>query len=288
MCDEGRLSYRRLFTDRLTEIRLRDRVFEYWPASMRVIPEVLEGDGDRRWAMVLSPQSSAEGLLAAVHFGKDVLGAQIYVRGGRPEGSADDILIRADKNPNNAALNRVTQLISLAALGDLLAAIEEGKVNALWMMGVHLPVDARLYDQFVGALEGLDLVVLQSSWAGRLADVADIVLPAATHAEHEGTFINCDGVVQTAEQAYPPMGSARADWEIFQLVAGRLGHSLPFETRAQALEVIGVVPMEQPELGEGGYLRAPHGPQRPIPQRSATPPREADRYAPQGATSQQR
>jgi len=52
-----------------------------------------------------------------------------------------------------------------------------------------------------------------------LSEKANFVLPACSHAEKEGTFINFAGVRQTIHQAYPPHGSALPDWQIFMRVA---------------------------------------------------------------------
>jgi predicted molibdopterin-dependent oxidoreductase YjgC len=47
-----------------------------------------------------------------------------------------------------------------------------------------------------------------------LSRVADLVLPAATHAEREGTFLNVDGRLQRFERAFPPPAQCRPAVEI--------------------------------------------------------------------------
>jgi NADH-quinone oxidoreductase subunit G len=47
-----------------------------------------------------------------------------------------------------------------------------------------------------------------------LARAADVVLPAATHAEREGTFVNCQGRLQRFAAAYPPPAQVRSGLEI--------------------------------------------------------------------------
>jgi NADH-quinone oxidoreductase subunit G len=47
-----------------------------------------------------------------------------------------------------------------------------------------------------------------------LARAADVVLPAATHAEREGTFVNCQGRVQRFAAAFPPPAQVRSGLEI--------------------------------------------------------------------------
>ncbi len=59
-------------------------------------------------------------------------------------------------------------------------------------------------------------------WADTpLAQVADIVLPAATHAEREGTFVNCQGRLQRFEAAFRPPLEVRPGVEILAAVLAR-------------------------------------------------------------------
>ena len=52
-------------------------------------------------------------------------------------------------------------------------------------------------------------------WADSpLARVADVVLPAATHAEREGTFVNVEGRLQRFERAFPAPAQVRSGVEI--------------------------------------------------------------------------
>jgi len=58
-------------------------------------------------------------------------------------------------------------------------------------------------------------VLVVMGWADTpLARVADVVLPAATHAEREGTFVNVDWRVQRFERAYPAPSQVRPALEI--------------------------------------------------------------------------
>jgi len=66
-------------------------------------------------------------------------------------------------------------------------------------------------ERFLNALGRADLFVHQGVWRGPYAERAHIVLPATSHAEQVGTFINCDGLAQTVTQAYAPHGSSLAD-----------------------------------------------------------------------------
>ena len=76
------------------------------------------------------------------------------------------------------------------------------------------------------AIAKLDFLVVQDIFMHETAELADVVLPAASFAEKEGTFTNSERRVQRVRQVIPPVGQARADWEIVQDVAQRTARQL--------------------------------------------------------------
>ncbi|MDP4539475.1 NADH-quinone oxidoreductase subunit NuoG [Qipengyuania sp. DY56-A-20] len=65
------------------------------------------------------------------------------------------------------------------------------------------------------------------------AHAADIILPAASYAEKDGTYVNTEGRVQFAEKAVFAPGDAREDWTILRALADALGVELGFDTFGQ-------------------------------------------------------
>ena len=61
------------------------------------------------------------------------------------------------------------------------------------------------------------------------AEIADVVLPATSFAEKDGTFTNSERRVQRVRKAMEPVGESRADWEIIGDVARRLSRKLGLE-----------------------------------------------------------
>ncbi len=76
------------------------------------------------------------------------------------------------------------------------------------------------------AIGKLDFLVVQDIFMHETAELADVVLPAASFAEKEGTFTNSERRVQRVRQVIPPVGQARADWEIVQDVARRTARQI--------------------------------------------------------------
>jgi anaerobic selenocysteine-containing dehydrogenase len=100
---------------------------------------------------------------------------------------------------------------------------EEGSIRFLHVSGtnpaVSLPELARI--RSVLAQERLFLVV-QDLFLTETAQLADVVLPAATWGEKTGTFTNADRTVHLSEKAVDPPGEARPDLDILLDLASRL------------------------------------------------------------------
>ncbi|QGQ20209.1 molybdopterin-dependent oxidoreductase [Cellulomonas sp. JZ18] len=101
--------------------------------------------------------------------------------------------------------------------------VEEGSIRMMWVTGtnpaVSLPELARI--RSVLSQERLFLVV-QDLFLTETAQLADVVLPAATWGEKTGTFTNADRTVHLSEKAVDPPGEARADLDILVDFAHRM------------------------------------------------------------------
>ncbi len=81
------------------------------------------------------------------------------------------------------------------------------------------------------------------------AHAADIILPAASYAEKDGTYVNTEGRVQFAEKAVFAPGDAREDWTILRAMADALGVSVGFDSYA---ELQSAMIRDVPALGNEG------------------------------------
>src|SRR6266702_526098 len=157
MCDQGRRSYKFMNGPRVLEARqgrgpgaaVVDRAVAVKAAAAALRPLA----GKPGLAALLSPLASLEDLLAAALLAKESLGlAEVYV-GGRPAGWEDQLLKKADENPNRKGLELAAAALGLSVkpFSELLAAVEGGKVKAVWASGAKVPVDdARAAAAFAG------------------------------------------------------------------------------------------------------------------------------------------
>ncbi|MBD0327383.1 MAG: molybdopterin-dependent oxidoreductase, partial [Pyrinomonadaceae bacterium] len=102
-------------------------------------------------------------------------------------------------------------------------------VRALYAAGSFLSEQLRGREEVLGKL---DFLVVQELFETETTAFADVVLPAASFAESDGTFTNNDGFVQRVRQSIPPAHQARQDWMITSLLAKELGVDFDFQMSA--------------------------------------------------------
>lgn len=143
-------------------------------------------------------------------------------------------------NVLHMAASRMGGLMLGYAQAGGLADIAAAKPKVLLSLGAD-EVD---YSAFDGALK-----VYIGHHGDKGAHAADIILPAASYAEKDGTYVNTEGRVQYAEKAVFAPGDAREDWTILRALADALGVSVGFDSFA---DLQGAMFAAVPALGEEG------------------------------------
>jgi NADH-quinone oxidoreductase subunit G len=105
-------------------------------------------------------------------------------------------------------------------------------IKALYVAGGFLPQHLQGRED---ALSKLEFLVVQELFQNDTTEYADVVLPAASYAEVDGTFTNNDGFVQRVRQSIPPLHQAKADWLITAQLAAELGVDFGFQMSASAV-----------------------------------------------------
>lgn len=83
--------------------------------------------------------------------------------------------------------------------------------------------------QDASVLEGKDFVVVQELFETETTEHADVILPAASFAEVDGTFTNNAGQVQRVRKSIEPIHRSKPDWMITSLIARAMGFELNSE-----------------------------------------------------------
>ena len=101
--------------------------------------------------------------------------------------------------------------------------IEKGQIKALYQVGENPILSEADANHVKKALANLDFFVVQDIFMTETAKYADVVLPATSFAEKNGTFTNTERRVQRVRKAIDAPGDARDDWWIACEIAKRIG-----------------------------------------------------------------
>jgi NADH-quinone oxidoreductase subunit G len=103
-------------------------------------------------------------------------------------------------------------------------AAADGKLRGMYIAGLNPAKSSPLIS---AALSQLEFLVVQDLFLTETAQLADVVLPAASFAEREGTFTNAERRVQHFLQARRAEGDAPPDWLVFQDLARAVQSFMP-------------------------------------------------------------
>ena len=99
----------------------------------------------------------------------------------------------------------------------------KGKLKAMYIMGENPMLSDPDINHVKKALENLEFLVVQDMFLTETAQLADIVLPAASYAEKDGTLTATDRRVQRIRKAIEPIGESKPDWQIICELARKMG-----------------------------------------------------------------
>ena len=105
----------------------------------------------------------------------------------------------------------------------MIDAILDGTLKSLYIKGEDTITSDSNAGYVASALAQLEFLIVQDINFSETCRYADLVLPAATSLEKDGTFTNTERRVQRIYKALEPLGESKPDWEILQLIANRMG-----------------------------------------------------------------
>jgi NADH-quinone oxidoreductase subunit G len=284
MCDDGRLGYHYINSDRriLTPMIRRDGQLAAadWPEVLAGIRHDLTAAARQNAAGVagvLSPFLTCEEAYLLARFLKGLSAEVRLALGPVPVIGEDDtypkdrhgrpaqpvkFTIRAEKCPNRRGVEAVLRHFQgdLLRFDDVLGAAGEGKIQALYLAAGYPPRgDGWISGEQALALESLPLLIVQDLLPSPASERAKYVLPAVSFAEKDGTFVNHAGLAQAVRWGATPPGDVRSDGQVFLDLLQRRGLAHAPTLRAElAREVPYFAPLGQGDPGEHGIRLEPH------------------------------
>ena len=142
---------------------------------------------------------------------------------------------------------------------EIIKSILDGGVRGMYMLGENPFLSDPNINKVRKALSALDFLVVQDIFLTETAEFADVILPASSYLEKDGTYTNTDRRVQRGRKVFDPPGEARVDWEIVQQIGQRLGLDWNYQSPREVFdEMVPLMPdyahLDYDNLGDSGKL----------------------------------
>jgi NADH-quinone oxidoreductase subunit G len=218
MCDDGMLDYRRIHEGRVLEAKIKGEPSSREAAVAKAAELLLKRDA-KKIAIVLSAEHSQEDNVALLWLAREVLGTKNVFVSGRPEGVGDDILISSDKNANSAGVAELVDVVDLRSFSEFEASVQKKEFEVVVVLGSSIPNPESKAASLVRTLIAI------STHAGPWSDSAQVLLPASSFAESDGTFVNVKGLAQLSHKVIRTQGDSKPAWRLIQDLARALGRA---------------------------------------------------------------
>ncbi len=282
MCDDGRLGYHYINSkERILQPRVRDGEMLKLLSWSEVVPAIrneFKAAAQKIAASVvavLSPFMTCEEAYLAAKFFKGLSSQVRLALGPIPIIGEDDtypkdrrgrpvtpvkFTIRAEKCPNRRGVEEILRRFQgdVIPFDKIITDAGQGKITALYISAGYPPHGPSWITPSQAAeLKKVPLLVAQELLPSAVTDIAKYVIPAASFAEKDGTFVNHAGLAQALHWGVTPTGECRTDGQFLLDLLDRRGLVHAATLRKElATEVAFFAPIASGDLGQYGKALA--------------------------------
>ena len=117
----------------------------------------------------------------------------------------------------------------------LMNAAHDGEIKGMYIMGENPMMTDPDLSHTEESLKNLEFLVVQDIFHTETTPYADVILPASSFAEKDGTFVNSDRRVLRVRKAIEMPGQAEEDWKIILNIAKKMGYNIGKYKNAKAI-----------------------------------------------------
>jgi len=123
----------------------------------------------------------------------------------------------------------------------MIEAARQGRLKGLYLLGENPVAKESKWDQVLEGLRRLEFLVVEEMFLSQSAELAHVVLPAASFLEQEGTFTTTERRVELLRAALSGPDGARPDWQIVADLLARLDSGATYPDAPSVFREIAVV-----------------------------------------------
>jgi NADH-quinone oxidoreductase subunit G len=215
MCDHGRVNtFKHINAENRIDgpfIRKEGTLIKAeWNEAFQKASQELLSFPNNQIAFIGSAYATLEDNFVLAKFANSVIGTKHldFMRHVDPS-FGDDILRKDDITPNTLGAEAVGVKPANGGLSleGIIKGVQEGSIKALFIAEDDL---ITVYPELENSFAKLELLIVCASNFNKTTSLADIIFPAATFAEKNGTFVNFQGRVQRIKPAVTTTESDRA------------------------------------------------------------------------------
>jgi len=195
--------------------------------------------------LALANLSLLTGNVGKMNAGVNPLRGQNNVQGACDMGGLPDVYSGYQKVADPAAREKFSRAWGVElpeepglTVVEIMNQASDGTMKGLLIVGENPMLSDPDITHVEQGLRNLDFLVVQDLFLTETAELADVVLPAASFAEKEGTFTNTERRVQRVRKAVTAPGEARLDWEIICDLSRRMGYDMHYASAEEIMEEI--------------------------------------------------
>lgn len=187
--------------------------------------------------------------------------ANLAIVAGKLGKEGSGVLCLSEKNNSQGAVDMGFYAVDGGLTApQIIDGCTTGSIKSLFIAGENPVVSYPDHAKIKAALDKVEFLIVSEMFMTETASMADVVLPACSFAEKEGTFTASDRRVQHFNPAIKKIGQSKSDFEIFGTLITKMGGIAPSTPASVFSEISGSVPgygdMSYASLGEEGAFAA--------------------------------